>query len=257
MSNAESIGKPGRAMLLAAGLGTRMRPLTNERPKPLVEVNGSPLIDHALQRLRAAGVNTVVVNVHYKADMLEEHLSKVPDLNIIVSDERAELLETGGGLAEALPSLGDDPFYVVNTDSLWIEEAEPALDRLHVAWDDDGTDMLLLLSATEASLGYDGTGDFHCASDGTLSRKVGGESAPFVFTGAYLVHPRIFAGAPSGKFSMNVLFDKAIKNGRLKGLKHEGVWMEINTPEAITVAEDALYQRASGLPVLGPIARCA
>ena len=185
-------------------------------------------------------VTTVVVNVHYKAEMLEHHLSAVSDVDVIISDERAELLETGGGLTNALPHLGDEPFFVVNTDSLWIEGIVPALQRLGDAWDDASMDMLLLVSATSTSLGYGGTGDFHLADDGTLTRRIVGEPAPFVFTGAYMVHPRIFQDAPDGKFSMNVLFDKAINEGRLKGLEHEGVWVELNTPEAIPIAEAAL-----------------
>ena len=229
-----------RAMLLAAGLGTRMRPLTCDRPKPLVEVAGKPLIDHVLERLREAGVGQAVVNVHYKAEMLEAHLSGVESPKIVISDEREELLETGGGLVKALPHLGSEPFFLVNTDSLWTEGAQPGLARLRQAWNNDTMDMLLLLSSTVASFGYSGRGDFHCGPDGTLTRRAENEIAPFVFTGVYLAHPRIFKGAPKGKFSMNVLFDKAIERGRLKGLRHDGVWMEINTPEAIKIAEEAL-----------------
>ncbi len=228
-----------RAMLLAAGLGVRMRPLTDERPKPLIEVAGMALIDHALQRLRNAQVTSVVVNVHYKADMLKAHLASVLKPEIIISDEQAELLETGGGIAKALAHLSDAPFFVVNTDSLWIESTPPALQRLKSAWNDESMDMLLLLSPTDNSLGYRGNGDFFCADDGNISRKVEGQGAPFVFTGVYLVHPRIFKDAPGGKFSMNLLFDKAIAAGRLKGLLHDGIWMEINTPEAIKIAESA------------------
>ncbi len=229
-----------RAMMLAAGLGTRMRPLTCERPKPLIEVAGKPLIDHALERLRDAGVEQAVVNVHYKAEMLEEHLSNVTSPEIVISDERQELLETGGGLVKALPHLGSEPFFMVNTDSLWTEGAQPSLERLRQNWNDETMDMLLLLSSTVASYGYSGRGDFHCDAGGTLTRRAESEIAPFVFTGVYLAHPRIFKGAPEGKFSMNVLFDKAIESGRLKGLRHDGVWMEINTPEAIEIAEQVL-----------------
>ena len=229
-----------RAMMLAAGLGTRMRPLTNERPKPLVKVAGKPLIDHALERLREAGVEEAVVNVHYKADMLENHLSGVERPSIIISDEREELLETGGGLVKALPHLGPEPFFMVNTDSLWIEGARPSLDRLRRSWNDETMDMLLLICSTIQSCGYSGQGDFHCDADGTLTRRAENEIAAFVFTGVYLVHPRIFKDAPEGKFSMNVLFDKAIETGRLKGLRHDGIWMEINTPEAVETAEQIL-----------------
>ncbi|MEM8689404.1 MAG: nucleotidyltransferase family protein [Pseudomonadota bacterium] len=229
-----------RAMMLAAGLGTRMRPLTDERPKPLVEVAGKALIDHALERLRDAGVEEAVVNVHYKADMLEDHLRAVKRPKIIISDERQELLETGGGLVKALPHLGTEPFFMVNTDSLWIEGARPSLERLRLGWDDDSMDMLLLICSTVQSHGYSGPGDFHCDADGTLSRRAENEIAAFVFTGVYMVHPRIFDDAPKGKFSMNVLFDRAMEAGRLKGLRHDGIWMEINTPEAIATAEQVL-----------------
>lgn len=233
-----AIGK--RAMLLAAGLGTRMRPLTCERPKPLVEVAGKPLIDHALDRLRHAGVEQAVVNVHYKAEMLEEHLSKTTNPKIVISDEREELLETGGGLVKALPHLGANPFFMVNTDSLWTEGTQPSLERLRRGWDDENMDMLLLLCSTISSSGYSGRGDFNCDPGGTITRRAENAIAPFVFTGVYLVHPRIFEGAPDGKFSMNVLFDKAIETGRLKGLRHDGLWMDVGTPEAINAAESVL-----------------
>lgn len=227
-------------MLLAAGLGTRMRPLTDERPKPLVKVAGKPLIDHALERLQQAHVERAVVNVHYMADMLIDHLSAVTNPEIVISDERSELLETGGGLVHALPHLGSDPFFVVNTDSLWIEGAQSSLERLRRGWDDDTMDMLLLLCSTVSSYGYNGLGDFCCDANGTITRRPESEIAPFVFTGIYLVHPRIFKGAPTGKFSMNVLFDKAIEAGRLKGLRHDGLWMDVGTPEAIEIAEAVL-----------------
>ena len=228
------------AMLLAAGLGTRMRPLTDERPKPLVEVDGKPLIDHGLERLRAAGVKKAVVNVHYLADMLEAHLAKVTTPEIIISDERAELLETGGGLAKALPELGDKPFLVVNTDSVWVESVTPALTRLMERWKDDAMDCQLLVCPTVSSLGYNGTGDFNLLPDGRLERRIEREVAPFVFTGAYMMHPRLFKNAPEGKFSMNVLFDKAIKEGRLHGVRHDGQWLEINTPQSVDVASATL-----------------
>ncbi len=229
-----------RAMLLAAGLGTRMRPLTCERPKPLVEVAGKPLIDHALERLRQAEVEQAVVNVHYKAEMLEAHLSATKKPKIVISDEREELLETGGGLVKALPHLGTEPFFMVNTDSLWTEGAQPSLERLRQGWNDDSMDMLLLLCSTVSAYGYSGLGDFNCDPSGTISRRMESEIAPFVFSGVYLVHPRIFKDAPKGKFSMNLLFDRAIETGRLKGLRHDGLWMDVGTPDAIKTAEEAL-----------------
>lgn len=231
--------KPGaRAMLLAAGLGTRMRPLTNDRPKPLVEVNGKALIDHALEKLKDVGVRKAVVNLHYKADMLEAHFANVKTPEIVFSDERDTLLETGGGIVKALSALGAEPFFVVNTDSLWTEGAKPALARLRDAWNDDTMDCLLLVASTATSIGYSGRGDFWLEPDGTLSRRKESQPAPFVFTGIYLLHPRLFKGAPKGKFSMNVLYDKALKAGRLKGLRHDGVWIEVGTPDAVDIASD-------------------
>jgi len=232
--------KPKTAMLLAAGLGSRMRPLTDTRPKPLVEVNGKALADHALERLDEAGVSTVAVNLHYKADMLEAHLANRKSPKIVFSDERAALLETGGGIAKALPLLGKEPFIVVNTDSLWTEGTKPALLRLQEAWDDATMDCLLLVAPTVSSLGYNGRGDFSLEPDGTLVRRQESQLAPFVFTGAYILHPRLFNNAPEGKFSMNVLWDRAIETGKLKGLRHDGVWMEINTPKAVDIASDVL-----------------
>ena len=240
MSKTGDIGHT--AMLLAAGLGTRMRPLTDSCPKPLIEVAGRPLIDHALDRLREAGIGHAVVNVHYLPDQLEAHLAEIDDIKIEISDEREELLETGGGLAKALPLLGKDPFFVINTDSIWVEGARPALVRLAETWDDAEMDILLLLVSTVNTVGYTGRGDFHLEKDGQLTRREEREVTPFVFTGIYLVHPRLFKGAPKGKFSMNVLFDKATKDGRLRGLRHDGLWMDVGTPEGIGLAEQALSE---------------
>lgn len=230
------------AMLLAAGLGTRMRPLTETCPKPLVKVAGRALIDHAIARLTEANVGKAVVNVHYLADRLEAHLAKEDRIEIEISDEREELLETGGGLVKALPLLGEDPFLVVNTDSIWIEGATPALGRLREAWDDTQMDILLLLVSTVNTVGYNSRGDFHLEKDGTIARRQEREVASFVFTGIYMVHPRIFKGAPEGKFSMNALFDKAIAEGKLKGVRHDGIWMEVGSPEGIPLAEQALSE---------------
>ena len=240
MARKTPIGKT--AMLLAAGLGTRMRPLTETCPKPLVKVAGRALIDHAIARLVEAKVGKAVVNVHYLADQLEAHLANVSGIAIAISDEREELLETGGGLVKALPLLGKDPFFVVNTDSIWIESASPALDRLRATWDDARMDILLLLVPTVNTVGYDSRGDFHLEKDGTIIRREEREVAPFVFTGIYMVHPRVFRGAPEGKFSMNVLFDKAIAKGRLQGVRHDGIWMEVGSPDGIPLAEQALSE---------------
>ena len=233
-----SIGKT--AMVLAAGYGQRMRPLTLTRPKPLIEVAGKALIDHGLDRLRAAKVETAVVNVHYLPDQIEAWAARQSTPRIVISDERGEILDTGGGIARALPLLGVAPFFVVNSDSFWVEEGEPALDRLRAAWDDRRMDCLLLLSPLERTVGYDGAGDFVRGEDGRLSRRGAAGGTPLAYIGGYLVAPRLFAGAPEGKFSMNLLWDRAIAAGRLFGLVHRGRWLHVGTPEAIAQAEAAL-----------------
>lgn len=233
-----SIGKT--AMVLAAGYGQRMRPLTLTRPKPLIEVAGKALIDHGLDRLRAAKVETAVVNVHYLPDQIEAWARRQSTPRIVISDERGEILDTGGGIARALPLLSESPFFVINSDSFWVEEGEPALDRLRAAWDDQRMDCLLLLSPLERTVGYDGTGDFVRGEDGRLSRRGAAGGTPLAYIGGYLVAPRLFAGAPEGKFSMNLLWDRAIAAGRLFGLVHRGRWLHVGTPEAIAQAEAAL-----------------
>lgn len=231
----------GHAMIMAAGLGTRMRPLTDSVPKPLVVLGGQPLLDHCLARLAAAGVKKVVVNVHYLADLIEDHLRARTEPEIYVSDERDLLLDTGGGISRALPELGEDAFFVLNCDSLWHETAVPLLEQLRNAWDDATMDCLLALAPTRGSLGYDGAGDFERAADGTLTRRAGA-TAPFVNTGAYLIHPRVFKGAPSKPFSMNVIWDALIAEGRLHGIAMDGLWMHVGTPEALAEAEARLIQ---------------
>ncbi len=233
------------AMLLAAGLGTRMRPLTQRRPKPLIEVNGMPLIDHALQRLRAHGARRVVINVHWLAEQLVDWArTRRPPPEILVSDERARLLETGGGVRHALPLLGTEaPFFVANTDSIWLDGAVPALKRLETAWDERRMDALLLLCSLNDAVGHEtALGDFVMDEEGRLRRAQGGErrEAP-VFTGLYVLHPRLFRMAPpKPAFSMNLLFDAAMRKGRLIGLMHDGRWLHVGTPMALTLAEHAL-----------------
>ena len=227
-------------MVLAAGYGQRMRPLTLSRPKPLVEVAGRALIDHGFDRLRAAGVETAIVNVHYLAEQMEQWARRQAALRIAISDERAELLDTGGGVARALPLLGGDPFFVINSDSFWLERGEPALDRLRRTWDDATMDCLLLLCPLPQTVGYDGTGDFVRAEDGRLQRKSKAAGEPLAYIGGYLVHPRLFEGAPKGAFSMNRLWDGAIAAGRLFGLVHHGRWLHVGTPDAIAHAEAAM-----------------
>jgi N-acetyl-alpha-D-muramate 1-phosphate uridylyltransferase len=228
-----------RAMILAAGLGLRMRPLTESRPKPLVEVAGKPLIAHALDRLTAAGVEQVVVNVHHLPEQVEAW-AQAQAAPIVISDERDRLLDTGGGVAKALPLLGDQPFFVLNSDSLWIEGAKPALERMRQACRPADMDGLLLVSATAQTVGYCGQGDFHLDPQGRLARRAPGQVAPFVFAGCHLAAPQLFAGAPEGPFSMNLLWDRALAAGRLYGIRHDGVWLHVGTPEAIAPAEKAL-----------------
>jgi N-acetyl-alpha-D-muramate 1-phosphate uridylyltransferase len=235
------MGMPGtHAMVLAAGYGQRMRPLTLTRPKPLVEVAGKALIDYGFDRLRASGVGTAVVNVHYLPEQIEAWAKKQPSPRIVISDERSEILDTGGGVARALPLLGADPFFVINSDSFWVDEGVPALDRLRGAWDDASMDCLLLLSPLERTVGYDGAGDFVRGGDGRLTRRANSGGRPLAYIGGYLVSPRLFGDAPEGKFSMNLLWDRAIAAGRLFGVEHAGRWLHVGTPEAIGLAEAAL-----------------
>lgn len=235
------MGKPGtQAMVLAAGYGQRMRPLTLTRPKPLVEVAGRALIDYGFDRLRAAGVETAVVNVHYLPEQIEDWAKRQPSPAIIISDERGVILDTGGGVARALPYLGNDPFFVINSDSFWVDEGLPALDRLRAAWDDRLMDCLLLLAPLARTVGYDGTGDFTRDAEGRLARSKTSPGTPLAYIGGYLVAPRLFADAPAGAFSMNLLWDRAIAAGRLFGVEHSGRWLHVGTPEAIGLAEAAL-----------------
>jgi len=233
--------RPETAMLLAAGLGKRMRPLTATRPKPLVEVGGRSLLDHALDRLRAGGVRRVVVNVHYLADALEAHLRRHADgLDIAISDERAQLLETGGGVVHALPQLGDKPFYVANADNLWVDGPADTLHLLANGWDDERMDALLLVVPLARATAHGGQGDFHMDAAGRLIRRAPRRVAPFVYTGVQLVSPRLFADPPAGPFSMNLLWDRAIAKGRVFGVVHQGLWCDVGTPAAIPIAEDLL-----------------
>lgn len=232
------------AMVLAAGLGVRMQPITSHTPKPLVKVAGQSLIDRGFDRLRAARVTHAVVNVHHLPEQIEDWALRQTEPAIAISDERVELLDTGGGVARALPLLGADPFFVLNSDSFWIDGTSPALDRLRLTWDDTRMDCLLLLCPPENAVGHDGRGDFVISGEGRLRRRTGDETG-LAFIGAYLVHPRLFAHAPPGKFSMNLLWDRAIAQGRLSGIVHDGLWLHVGTPAAIAVAERALAAHAA------------
>lgn len=228
------------AMVLAAGLGTRMRPITDRLPKPMVEVNGRTLIDVALDRLDAAGVTTAVVNLHAHADLLERHLAGRTRPRIVLSDERDALLETGGGIARALPLLGPDPFFVVNADTIWIEGIRPNLPTLAARFDPALMDICLLLAPAVISIGYEGRGDFLMDGEGRLTPRPERLTVPFVYAGAAVVSPGIFRDVPAGAFSLSRLFRRAAEAGRLYGQRMEGVWMHVGTPEAIAEAEEAI-----------------
>jgi MurNAc alpha-1-phosphate uridylyltransferase len=229
------------ALVLAAGLGKRMRPLTATRPKPLVRVAGRALIDHSLERIAAAGISEVVVNSHYLADALEAHLRSGPwPFTIAISDERDQLLETGGGMVRAAPMLSGDPFLVVNSDNIWTDGPVNSIQLLAERWDDRRMDALLLLVRHASAIGHGGKGDFSMTADGLISRRKAGRVAPFVYTGIQLVSRRLLVGAPTGPFSTNILWDRAIAAGRLFGMAHQGQWFEVGTPQAIPVTEAAL-----------------
>lgn len=233
---------PRTALVLAAGLGTRMRPLTDLKPKPLVEVAGKPLLDHVLDRLADVGVERAVVNVHYLADQIIAHVAARTLPRVTVSDERGLLLGTGGGVVKALAELGTDPFFHINGDTIWIDGVRPNLTRLAEAFDPEAIDALLLLAPTSGSIGYDGRGDFAMASDGRLRARGEHEVAPFVYAGAAILSPALFQNAPNGEFPLTLLFKRAQESGRLYGLRLEGLWMHVGTPDAIGAAEEAILQ---------------
>src|SRR3954449_12128029 len=216
-----------RAMVLAAGLGKRMRPLTDTLPKPLVPVAGKALIDHVLDKLADAGVTQAMVNVHYQAGQIEAHVKSRTRPRVVISDERGELLDTGGGVVKALPQLGSAPFFHMNSDTLWIEGVTPNLSRLAAQFDAARMDILLLLASTATSIGYEGRGDFNMAPDGRLARRAERHVAPFVYAGAAILAPAIFADAPKAAFALNRLSDGAAEPGRLYGLRLEGTWMHV------------------------------
>ena len=236
----QTVRAPHTAIVLAAGLGRRMLPITATLPKPLVKVAGQSLIDFALDRLHEAGMDTVVVNVHHFADMLEAHVGTRTVPRILISDERAALLETGGGVKKALPLLGDGPFITFNSDSLWIEGDEPNLKRLVKAWDPDRMDILMLVAPLSTSIGFDGPGDFHMAENGRLRRRGTDSSAPFAYAGVAIVKPELVHGTPDGAFSANAFYDRAIAKDRLYGLCLEGQWLHVGEPQAIAEAEQCL-----------------
>jgi MurNAc alpha-1-phosphate uridylyltransferase len=232
------------AMVLAAGQGERMRPLTLHMPKPLVPLAGRPLIDHVLDRLAASGVKTAIVNVHYLPEQLEAHLAARQGMQpeILVSDERGVLLDTGGGAKKALALLGHGPFFIHNADSVWSEGATPALARMLRLWDPAAMDCLLLLAPVTTSIGYHAKGDFSMSPDGRLTRRKNRVPVPFAFAGVSLCDERLFNDAPEGAFSLNLLWDRALATGRLYGMRLDGRWMHVGTPEALALAE-ASFER--------------
>lgn len=230
---------PTTAMILAAGFGQRMRPLTDHLPKPLVSVAGKPLLDHALDRVAATGITTAVVNVHYLADQIIAHVAGRAHPRVVISDERNQILGTGGGVVKALPLLGDAPFFHINSDTLWIDGVRPNLSRLAEAFDPERMDILLLLAPTTASIGYSGSGDYAMMPDGALRRRKENQVVPFVYAGAAIMTPSIFQGAPAGEFSLTKIFDAANERERLFGLRLDGTWMHVGTPDAIAAAEHA------------------
>jgi MurNAc alpha-1-phosphate uridylyltransferase len=235
---------PKSAIVLAAGLGTRMRPYNGHIPKPLVAVGGKSLIDYGLDRLSDAGVERAVVNVHHLAEAVELHLASRRQPHIVISDERGELLGTGGGVAKALPLIGDAPFFLVNSDTLWLDGVKPNFARLAENFDAASMDALLLLAPTAGSIGYEGRGDYAMLADSRLRRRAEQEVVPFIYAGAAILSPALFTGAPEGNFPLTLLFDRASGKGRLFGLRLEGVWMHVGTPEAVVAAEAALAAMA-------------
>jgi MurNAc alpha-1-phosphate uridylyltransferase len=228
---------PDKAMVFAAGLGTRMRPLSDQIPKPLIKVGGKALIDHALDRFAAAGVSTAVVNVHHHADRIERHLASRDAPKVVISDERHKLLDQGGGIKKALPQLGDAPFFLCNTDSFWIEGPRSNLDRLAAAWDPDEMDVLLLVAAAATSVGIDWLGDFTMDPRGRLERREERRVAPFVYTGIGIIKPALFADASDEAFRLAPYFFRAADQGRLFGVRLDGVWLHIGTPQALEDAD--------------------
>ena len=227
------------AMVLSAGLGKRMRPLTASQPKPMVRVAGKPLIDHSLDRLAEAGVGQAVVNVHYLADSLEAHLRNRQLPKVTISDERDQLLETGGGLVRAAPLL-PDPFFCLNSDNVWLDGPGNCFHELSAAWDAARMDALLLLVPHTGARNFVGKGDFRMDGNGRLTRRQSGRIAPFIFTGIQIVAKRLLRDAPDGPFSTNLLWDRAMEEGRLYGIAFTGLWFEVGTPQSIGPTEAAL-----------------
>jgi len=233
---------PTKAMVLAAGLGLRMRPLTERMPKPLVPVAGRALLDHVLDKLGDAGVSEAIVNVHYLPDQIIDHVAARAKPHVTISDERNQVLGTGGGVVKALPLLGQAPFFLVNADTMWIDGVRPNLARLAEAFDPAHMDILLLMAPTTSSIGYDGSGDYAMLADGALRKRREHQVVPFVYAGAAIMSPALFAKAPKGEFSLTRMFDATNEQERLFGLRLDGVWMHVGTPDAVQAAEEAFLE---------------
>lgn len=242
IASAPVTGMPGVAMVFAAGFGTRMRPITDTLPKPLVPVAGKALIDHALDRFAQAGLKRAIVNVHYRADQIEAHLAarSVRDPAITVSDERALLLDQGGGVRKVLPQIGGDPFFLCNTDAFWLEGRRSNLAALVARWDPAAMDVLLLVADTATSVGVDWPGDFAMEADGRLRRRAEDAAAPYVYTGVGIIKPELFAAMPEGPVRLAPTFFATAGRGRLHGQRLDGQWLHVGTPQAIAEAEDTI-----------------
>lgn len=228
------------AFILGAGFGSRMRPLTETTPKPLIKLAGKALIDHVIEGLIDVGVTRIVVNVHYLADQLEDHLAGYSTPEIIISDERSEILDTGGGAAKALPFFGDEPFFIHNSDTVWIEGEGRNLAHMLNAFDPTAMDCLMLLANRHTSLGYDGKGDFLLGQDNRITRRPKDTASDFVFAGVSINTPKLFTRHPEGAFSLNELWDNAIATGRAHGIRHQGKWMHVGTSKSLEDAEHCI-----------------
>jgi MurNAc alpha-1-phosphate uridylyltransferase len=233
-------------MILAAGFGVRLRPITNKLPKPLVKVLGRTLIDHTIDRLQEGGVEKFIVNTHHLSEQIHKHLKKRNDVDILFSRED-RILETGGGITNALEKFHNEPFFACNGDTLWLNGSQNAANRMIHHWDENKMDGLLMLHSTVDAYGYDGLGDFNINPLGVLKRRLESEVSPYLFTGVQILHPKLFRSAPEGPFSLNLLYDRAIETGRLYGIVHDGEWFHIGTPEALDEAEDYMRKRYSGI----------
>jgi MurNAc alpha-1-phosphate uridylyltransferase len=230
---------PKTAMVLAAGLGKRMRPITDTMPKPLIKIAGKTLLDWALDALAALGVANAVVNVHHLPEQIVRHVASRTAPRVVISDESAGLLDSAGGIVKALPELGREPFLILNADTFWIDAGASNLERLALAWDEARMDILIMLAELESATGHSGGTDFLVDADGRLARSKGAPEG-LIYAGAAIVHPRIFAGAEARPHSLNLYFDRAIAGGRLFGMKMEGRWITVGTPAAIPLAEAAV-----------------